>query len=447
MQIFNRLKKSAPILIGILILWVGLFFYANILNMSDKKISKLVPQDANFVFQLNVKNFIKSSTYSLLFNSKDQDLLNAFENYLNKKRKGTGRSDDFGIDFMQNLTIYGQKIEQGQIYVMLFNLVNKKKFEKNIAHFLLDNQSYTRMDDIGMIITYFGKEKLSKKELNKIVMKTAGEKYHSPLVFSETSFFDLDLNGFIVNEDIQIKTGTITSEVNDRTLNVEGKFISKTPETGGANWSLISGGLHIENALISRAMQDSIYKYIQKIGVSLYQLKRISMNYYGVEIQDTDKGIVLAPRFDLLITFKNTFSLDKIFSKPDKMVEFGLTRKGNVIQAGKLSYYIDSLDQHTLFIGRNPNQVVKRKNQILFSVNGDVSNLTKLKGGGFISSFVELLPPFRASKNLFEQIEFIDIKASQNHTNVRVKGGFRFKQNAYLYNEFLRCYLTLKGEL
>ena len=55
MQVFQFLKRTLPVLIGILILWFGLFFYATILNRSNDDISRMVTKDANFVFQVNVK--------------------------------------------------------------------------------------------------------------------------------------------------------------------------------------------------------------------------------------------------------------------------------------------------------------------------------------------------------------------------------------------------------
>ncbi len=448
MQVFQFLKRTLPVLIGILILWFGLFFYATILNRSNDDISRLVPKDANFVFQVNVKEFVKSSTYSLIFNSKDQALLNAFEIYLNKQRKGFQSTNRFGVDFTQDLTIFGKNYKDGEVYVMVFNLFNPEDFEKNARPLLTNKQALLRKDKVGVVLTYFGKSKVSPRELEDFLRKLEFRQDASGKKIKRGEFFNLAMSDFRVNEKIHVEKGEIHSQADENKLIVSGQFSTKGENYEVSRWTLIPNGLHIENSLISNAMQDTMQKYLQGIGISIGQLDRISMNYYGTEIQETEKGILFTPIFDLLLTFKEEYSLDSMFKEVHFLEELGFEKEDNIIHAGKLDYYIDPVDNHTLFIGNQLKQVVHRKSKNLFSVSGDIANLTSIKGGGFISSFIEMLPPFKASKNLFHNIKTIDFEAipTSGH-QVQVKGEMTFKEESYLYNEFLRFFLTVKGEL
>lgn len=447
MQAFHFLKRTLPVLIGILILWFGLFFYATILNQSNTDITRLVPADANFVFKANVKDFVKSSAYSLIFNSKDQALLNAFEIYLEKQRKGDQETNRFGIDFTQDLTIFGKNYKGGEVYVMIFNLFKPEDFKKNTLPLLNDKQTLLQKENIGIVLTYFGKNKVTKNELDTFLAQLDFSDSYKKAPDASKGFCNLSMSDFRVNDKIHVKKGEIRSRVDENKLIVDGEFTTKSKDYEVSRWTLIPNGLHIENSLISSAMQDTMRKYLLQIGISIEQVDRISMNYYGTEIQETEKGIMFTPIFDLLLTFKAAYSLQDIFHDVRFLEELGFEKENNIIHAGKLDYYIDSVDQRTLFVGNQLKQVVHRRSKTLFYVSGDIANLTSIKGGGFISSFIELLPPFKASKNLFKNIQAVNFQAVPTGDKVVVSGEMTFKDEAYLYNEFLRFFLTLKGEM
>lgn len=445
MQLVHSLRKYLPVLIGLLILWAGLFFYSSVLNKANQRINQIVPENANFVFHLNAKEFLKSSTYSLIFNSKDQKLLNALEAYINKSRKGTGKTNDFGIDFMQDMCVFGQNFNGGQLYVMVFSLTQPEVFDKNAFYNMDDNQASFRRNEIGMIATYYGKKKISSQKISEHLSNIQFKSYTIPL--ERKNFFDMSLRQFKVNDNFHITDGKITSNIDDKALNVKGSFQTNERDYEVSNWTLIPDGFHIENSLISNAVQDSIQKYLYKIGISVGELDRISMNYYGIEVQEAETGILFTPVMDLLLTFKEDYKMQDIFKDTSYLNELGFEKVGNKILAGDITYTLDSLDSKTFFLGNHLNQVVRRKSRGLFEISGDASTLTSIKGGGFIVNFIELLPPFKASKNLFEKIDYIHFEAIPDKNNlVEVQGSLKVKEGAYIYNEFLRFFLTSKGE-
>lgn len=447
MLIINQIKKSLPVFIGLLILWAGLFFYASILNKSNEDLKHYIPEDANFVMNFEVKNFIKSATYSLIFNSKDQDLLNTFDLFLSKQRKGKGKTKEIGIDFTQDIVLFGKKHKKGQVYVVLFNILSKKRFDRNIRYYLSDKQQTLRKGNIGFIATYHGKNKINKQELIALL---EGIEYNENTVkpTKVKEFFKMDFNNYAVNENFNINRGQISTLIKDHHLQMKGDFSMNNSEYQVSKWTLIPAGLHLENSLLTKNMQDSLRSYFTKMGIDYHEIDRFSMNYYGVEIQETDKGVIFTPLFDLLLTFKEKYVFSNMFKDLSYLKEFGFEKEKNVLHAGQIHYFIDSIDQQTFFIGNHENQVVARKSKTIFNINGDLTNLTNIKGGGFImNSVIGMFPPFKASKNIFEKVKTIDIQASAEDRHVKLKGNIEMKDNQYLYNEFLRFYLTLKGEL
>jgi hypothetical protein len=271
-------------------------------------------------------------------------------------------------------------------------------------------------------------------------------KHLSKFVPQNDEFMSVKLNSFVVNEDYSAKEGEIKTLINDQELNLSGTIKLENPKPISSQWTLLKSGFHLETSLISPTIQDSIANYIKVLGLKTEEIQRISMNYYGMELQESEKGLIAAPVFDLLLTFKSKYKLKDVFQDLSKLENLGYSKKGNLLTAGKINYFVDSIDSKNLFIGRNINKVVKRKNNVLFEINGDATKLTTIKGGGFITSFIQVLPPFKSSKDLFNSFESLNISSKQQGELVQIKGKIKVKNERYLYNEFLKFYLGMVGE-
>lgn len=452
MQVFSFIKRAIPVLLGFVFLWLGLIAFAFIKNQSPQAGFNLVPEKANFVLQMQVKDFIKSSTYSILFESKDQELLNGLESFLSKQRKGTGKNNDFGIDYTADMILFGEAFESGQNYVMLFNLASEKKFKKNLPNFLKRNQAFISDHKLGILVTHYGEKPVNRKKLQayteNLLTRNSKGKRSNTLVHPESAdFCKLNLNKFKINDEIFISSGVISTQINKQKLNISGELKTVDHRYEISEWSLLPQGLHVENSFISPTMQDSIQHYLAKIGLCTPSVARISMNYMGIEFQDYENTMIMTPIFDLLLTFDEPFNSEQIFKNTTEIEKFGFMREKNKIQSGKFTYFIDSLDSKTLYVGVHQQQVNRKKSTSLFSLSGDITMLTELREGGFIASLVESTSMFRAPKNLFQNIQKIDIEALPKNDKIQIEGIMEFKKDSYLYNEFLKFYLTFKGEL
>lgn len=440
------MKKIIPVLLSIIFLWVSLYFYASLNNKSNQEGLNYIPKNANFIFKFNTKNFLKSSSYSLLFNSKDQELITSLDNFISKQKiDDFSNKDALGINFTSDLVLFGVEINQSQNYVFVFNLTNPELFNKNIYSLLGKNQVASVDENSGFVLTNFSDDIPKKNILKKYLSEIIKQKHKAKFTKENSDFFQLNVENFKVNSDYTAKKGTITTRINDKELKISGQIELTNAPSIDSKWSLLKKGLHLETCLISNTIQDSIQKYLNFIGFDSKAIQRISLNYYGMELQDSKQGLLAAPVFDLLLTFKEPFQLKNFFKDESSLNKLGYFKNGNVINAGKIAYYVDSIDSKNLFIGRHLNQVVKRKNNILFEINGDASMLTTLKGGGFITSFVQVLPPFKSSKDLFTSFKTMDISSKQINNKVEIKGTLKMKDDKFLYDEFLRFLLNFQG--
>lgn len=454
MKVFSFIKKLFPPLIGLLILWSALLIYSFVLNKHDEKANAYIPKDANFVFKMSFKDFLKSSTYSLIFNSQDQELLNSFEAFLNKQRQGKGKSNDYGIDFLSDFTLFGQKFKQGQNYVMIFKLVNPKKFTKNLPHYLNQNQAIAVQGDLGVLVTHYSESKISKSSLTAYAQGVFEHKREYNFAYGEREMFHVNLKDYLVNKDLTISKGEISSTITETEFDIDGELDLAVKNYSNRRWSLIpalsDNPLHIENSIFSRAMQDSIQNYMEMMGISSPAINHISLNYYGVKVQftsETDLGIIITPIFDLIVTFDKPYSVDSIFKNSDKIEKFGFKRVNNAIYAGEVKYKIREIDSTTLYIGNNNELVIKRNHNDLFKISGDISRLTKFEGGGFmLNSIISSYPPYKASKDLFEGIRRVNLVITPQNNKILIKGRFNFRKDHYLFNDLLKFYLNMKGE-
>jgi hypothetical protein len=441
------MKKVIPVLLGLIFLWISLYLYAVINNKSSQKALDYIPKESNFLFKLNSKKFFKSTSYSMLFNSKDQDLLSSFENFMDKRKTGTGKKNDFGIDFLSDVVVFGEKVNEGQNFVVVFELMNPELFVENLPNFLGKNQSFALDGNTGFILTHFSSVKINQIELKKYLNQIIKNKHLSKYSPQKSDFMSLKLDGFKINENYIAKKGKLISYIDEKELKLEGEIELENAKSLNVKLSLLNSGFHFETCLISKTIQDSIHAYLAKIGFNSPEIDRISINYYGVELQESStSGLIVSPIFDLLLTFKKDFKTNDFLGDFKMLKDLGYKLEGNTIVANKINYFVDSIDSRNLFIGCHLDKVVKRKNNLLLALNGDATMLTSIKGGGFLSSIVQVLPPFKSSKNLFDSFQEINLVSKQNKNKVEIQGKIQVKENKFIYNEFLRFYLTFIGE-
>lgn len=445
-----RILKFTPILIGIMIIWVSVLSFSVLFIKENQRQLQLIPETSNFVFKLKFKDFLKSATYSMIFSSKDQQLLNTFQKFYKNQQNISDKDNDFGINFFSDVIIFGDKFENDELYVIIVNLVDEKKFKKNLPSYLTSNQSLLVKNDVGIIASYTGEKTNLRVKIDSYL---ANLKIHNTLHENknkENEFFNLSLNDYYINKDIHIKKGKIFSYLNEKELNIKGTFTLKNPFKRSRKWTLSEEydlrPFHFETSFFLPSIHSNFQNILSKVGLKFPEIEGISINYYGLDIQDNENGIIFTPRFDMILNFEKDIKNEDLFFDNDQLLKFGFDHNGDNIKAGEINYVIKRLDNRTLFIGYNPNLIKKKKDDILMEISGDLGKITEINGGGFVKSMINIIPPYKASNNLFSTIQKYRISiAPQGNNLLLVNGKIRLYDQFYLYNEFLRFYMTLEG--
>jgi hypothetical protein len=450
MKLFFSLRRILPYVLGLLLLWTGILSYSTLSNSANKRQLSLIPDETNLVFKVNFKDFLKQSTYSMIFHSKDQKLLNAFQEFLKSQQKGTGKSNDFGINYFSDIVVFGKKFQKGEVYVMMINLINQKKFYENLPHFLSPNQSYAIKNDVGLIATYYGEDKINQTTLKSYLSNLKVKNNITEFEKKGDEFFLMNLSDYNINKKFHINKGYIYSSLSEKELSLKGEFQLDKKFARPCKWTLkedeAQRPLKIETAFISRSLQDTIQSYFSKVGLSIPKVNQLTFNYYGLDIQETELGLVFTPKFDMILNFDQKIYTEKIFHDPERLLKFGFDLKGDNLKAGKLNYTIDLLDSSTLFLGSNRDFVIEKKNFILMKIGGDLGKITQISGGGFVKSIINVIPQYKAAKDFFNTIQEYKLSlAPRSNKLLFIRGKIKLQDRYYLYNEFLKFYLTING--
>lgn len=448
MKKISRILKFTPILIGLIIIWVSVLSFSVLFTNENQRQLQLVPETNNFVFKLKFKDFLKSATYSMVFNSKDQQLLNTFQEFIKNQQKE--KDNDFGINFFSDVLVFGDKFEKGELYVIIVNLTDKQKFTKNLPAFLTNNQALLVKNGVGIIASYTGKKTNLKAKIDTYLAELKIHKRVNESKKKENEFFNLSLNDYVINKDFQIKKGEIYSELSEQELNIKGAFELEKPFKRPRKWTLRQEyelrPFHFETSFFSPSIQDTLQNFFAKVGLKVPKMQGISINYYGLDIQDNEMGIIFTPRFDMILHFENDIKNEDLFFDHDQLLKFGFDYNGVFLKAGDIHYAIERLDNRTMFIGFNRNLITKKKDHILMKISGDLGKITEISGGGFVQSMINIIPPYKASKDFFSTIQEyrLSMAPRSNHL-LFVRGKIKLQDKYYLYNEFLKFYMTLKG--
>jgi hypothetical protein len=182
---------------------------------------------------------------------------------------------------------------------------------------------------------------------------------------------------------------------------------------------------------------------------SVPDFKSISMNYKGINIISDGSGMHPLPIMDLLIEFKTNFNVSDFFENAPFVDQIEGEFSNNQLKIAGFTYYINQINSTTVSIGSTKNlEIIENKKQELFSVKGNLSSVLKIKGGGMIVSFIEVVPLFKSSKELFGNVEKFDITLiKETPQKAQVNGKLIFKKGHSTLNEIIKFSLVNKDLL
>ncbi len=155
--------------------------------------------------------------------------------------------------------------------------------------------------------------------------------------------------------------------------------------------------------------------------------------------------MTVLPEIDLLLEFKTAFS-GSLFKQDSILKKIGAKFENKIFKIGGKRYYYDQIDSKTISISSyESTAIVRNKNHELFSVKGSLSSLLKIEGGGMIVSLLDMIPAYKASKELFTNINDVNITLKKSKGNKGLmQGSIIFKKDHFVMNEMLKFALEMQ---
>jgi hypothetical protein len=449
-----KTKLITRIFTGILFLSISwVLFLAGRTFMVEKPIENLkhIPDDANFAVRIDGGSFLKTSLFSVLMESKDQEIINAFNEQINDRRKSTDKSKELGINYLSDVVLFGYREEKGEVYGLSVNLSKPKLLRKNASRALSKNQVYAIQGDVGVILSYSGAKDLTpnmRRALRSKAQKIANNKQTSPIgknisIRNSEKIVQMSSQGCFFGISTMFVGTTVDVNLNKKSVGLNGELFlnPKMPDAfSQVNHTLKPSGFHFFSALIPQKIQDTLHGIFKSVDLNLPKIESISLNYRSLNIKNTMQGIDWTPDIDLMISFDEPIDIkDKILNS-EFLNKIGWSYEDNKFKNKYTSYYLIKVNDRTFIFSQNKN-LKSQKNPLdcMFTVNGELSSLTNLDGDPFLMSFIQMLAVYKSSKELFGKMEDVNVSIYNTHDNkAELKGQIKFQDGAYPISELLK---------
>jgi hypothetical protein len=391
----NRLKEI------LYVLSLSFLFFATVqLSLSiSKKPSEYqrIPyfKEANFELSAHPLSLIKEVLTTELFQIKNQ----AFLNQIQKFNTSSGTKNE----------LEGINVNLDQAMSLL--LINSKEFKGALIHFYSEKSSTNKNQgkqyvQLGNDVFYAPGKPLTSKQAEWIL---------NQVKWTTKSF---SAGQFIVQQRLNgiLSVGKIHWDKNE--------LHYVTPEMKTNQTVILSPRyFHYSNQFPRKILDEMPSEATMR--TLLVSLDQISLNYEGGTLTE-DQQFPFAPSFEALLTYKNPVAMERAINTI-KSVYDSLEWKEQVVKMGTQDIFFKRTSPKTLYICSNKNQFCPNGNPNLtrcntgFLCKGDLGRLTSIKNTGWAGLVLDMIPAFRASKELFDGTK--NISSSKNGIEITFKPG------------------------
>jgi hypothetical protein len=391
----NRIKEI------IYVLGLGCLFFTTVelsLSLSKKpSLAQRIPvmEEASFELSAHPFSLIKEVLSTELFVIKNQAFLNQVHQF--KTAKGS------------NNVLEGINVDLDQAMSLL--LIKSKEFQGPLIHFCSEKSSPKRnvgkhYVQVGNDVFYAPTKPLSSKQATWILNKV---KWTSKSISAGQFIVQQRLNG-------ELSEGKIQWQKNEL------HYVTQLMKT---NQTVILSPryFHYSNQFPRKILEEIPANV--NIRSMLVSLERISLNYDGGKLTE-DQQFPFAPSFEALLTYKDPVAMENAI-ETIKSVYDTLEWKEQMVKMGTQEFFFKRTSPKTLYICSNKNQFCPNGNPNLtrcntgFLCKGDLGRLTSIKNTGWAGLVLDMIPVFRASKELFDGTK--NVSSSKNGLEVTFKPG------------------------
>lgn len=453
MTIKNNIKTLLTTIVLLTFLWAAFLITQLISKDPEHKNEFFIPESASFAIKLDSRKLVNKALFTILFEGRDEKIVEKIRELLSNPRES---KKEIGINLLSDAVVFASPFKNGKIVVIALNLSNASDFETNILEHLNEKQVVEVIDNVGFILTYFSNEEMNT--IDKREIATYFEKNIRPLSGNSTSRFTGDIKdgSFLLSyskkelfgKDSYFTTSNSEFFLAENGIDLKSELGLAKKITNPANKILIPryGNFHFTSGIVPPSLQDSLSAIAGRLGLKLPALKSCSINYGGINIQSNDDGMTVLPEIDLLLEFKSSFTVEDLFKQDTILKKIGGTYENKILKIGGKRYYYDQIDSKTICISSfKSTAIIKNKNQELIAVKGNLASLLKIEGGGMIITLLDMIPAYKASKELFTNIDDVNISLNKSKGNTaKMKGSITFKKDHFVMNEMLKFALEMQ---
>jgi hypothetical protein len=441
MHLEFKLKRILPVLFGLLFLW-GTFLLSEFLFAKKTNENAFyIPESAELVVKIDAKSFFQSAVYDVFLDDKDKEVFAQLEKMVQGDFDNSPWKDS-GIDLLSDVIYFEKSISKGKISGFLFNLTDAKNFKANISSMVSENQFFNANANVGILISTTSG--ISDKQAKAFASKALTKKNVNPKIFTSES-----KEGQILSVSTSSKSpfgkGQMNVQLLSNQLILEGEFAAQN-NISTSNWTLKKDGFHLLSGIVPQNLADTLQSKMNADGFNLPKINRLSVNYRGTNIGENN----ILPDGDLLLSFDSKLDRKALVENQIPWQRLGFvveasTPNGLLLIKEEKAYTLRVLDDFTLFFGSNTANLVQQKNTDLFLLEGDLTNITEINGGGLMTVGLNFYPPYKASKTLFQSLSVAEIKFKSMNGKNTLNGKFEFKNEKTVITEMLRFLLTLNN--
>ena len=457
MKIKNNIKKLLSSIILLCFLWAAFLITQLFSKEPEHKNEYFVPKSSTFAVKLNSKKIMNKALFKILFEGRDEKIIQKIQDALSKPSE---KNKNIGIDFLSEVVLFTSPFKNGKLVVASINLTNTSDFKTNIPKLLDSKTVIETIDNVGFILTYLSKtdqKAIEKREiLNyfKTTIKPLSNNFKS--IFKNDNKNDCFLESVSKGNLFGKSTSFISSDIqmsfNENGINLIGNLgISQNKYANVTSPEKIlipkANNFYFSSGIIPKSLQDSISSFAKQIGLNLPKLKSISMNYGGLNIVANEESITTPiPDIDLLLEFNTPFSISDLLIQDSLLSKIGGKFYGDVLNIGGKKYYIEQVNAKTVSISVSKSPaIISNRNSEIFAIKGDLSSLFKINGGGMIVTILEMIPAYKASKDLLNNLDHVNLVVKKTSMkNAKLDGSILFKKDHFVMTEMMKFILEMQ---
>lgn len=391
-------------------LWVSYSLVTIFVVQPDNNhVPYLVPEHAKLVVNINGQEAFEELLQHLLLEGKGDEFIRKIK----ELARGNRFEKEYGINWARPVSYFESTYRDQPVRGFVVHISNASAWNKNINMFLGSTSVAKSDKNYGMVVQ---SKTLSKEELYQFIetCKQGSGKFVKPA----------DTNPLItVHHTSAGKTSDIRFSAENNVLQTDGIIHHDgTLKPGTLNFVLTPADLHFTSDLITAELNDTLNKLI---GSNLH-FSGISMNYRGTTLSEANGTITPLPDADLVLGFEQATTIQQLVEHIPNAV---WKETATSIQVGKQVYFVNQLNEKTIFLGTNKHAEINENRQSIgLILSGSLQPLVTIHGSRLILFALRMNPSFSLGMDFIRETQMCLITMTpMNATTYQFTGAVTFK--------------------